>query len=468
MQTHSYWAGPLEVITSIGGIRRSGTNEFVFAAGYGLDSCTSSGILTVPYFHPVIGKLDSLGTLLDLRHYSLNMGCRNIASDVLIANDGGIISWGHERDFFVLKANPDLSPVWAKRFIHAGGIQFIKELPNGDLLAGMNLDTAGAVVARLDADGNFLLDQSYIRPKGMVHDAVIDSDGSFIVMGYSDSTNLNVFAPLPASFQPKLFMMKLNGAGDVQWCRGYYSTPNLWYTGRPSRIEKTIDSGYAILATLGYPQNNFFYRPFLMKTDLNGDTLWTSSMGSTGYDHYTADLLAHSDGGYMCSGVVWGDLPGGNSGLPYIYKTDSLGRFPCGQQWHPITVSNLFPADSNFTLTSVDGAIGLPAYMNDTIFDPIPEYNACGDYHTSCSFHARKFHVYPNPNTGRFLVEFADPLMAESYYSVYDALGKLLYQRPLPAGATVEEIDLSRFGRGTYVLKLTDPEGSRYERVVLE
>ncbi|MBK8497393.1 MAG: T9SS type A sorting domain-containing protein [Flavobacteriales bacterium] len=58
--------------------------------------------------------------------------------------------------------------------------------------------------------------------------------------------------------------------------------------------------------------------------------------------------------------------------------------------------------------------------------------------------------------------------MAESYYSVYDALGKLLYQRLLPTGATVEEIDLSRFGRGTYVIKLTDPEGSRHERVVLE
>ncbi len=42
--------------------------------------------------------------------------------------------------------------------------------------------------------------------------------------------------------------------------------------------------------------------------------------------------------------------------------------------------------------------------------------------------------VRPNPNTGHFTLSFADPLMAESYYSVYDTMGKLLFQRPLPQG----------------------------------
>lgn len=50
----------------------------------------------------------------------------------------------------------------------------------------------------------------------------------------------------------------------------------------------------------------------------------------------------------------------------------------------------------------------------------------------------------------------------------YDALGKLLHQRPLPPGTTIQEVDLSRFGKGTYVIKCTDPEGVSYERVVVE
>ena len=42
------------------------------------------------------------------------------------------------------------------------------------------------------------------------------------------------------------------------------------------------------------------------------------------------------------------------------------------------------------------------------------------------------------------------------------------HQRPLPTGATLEEMDLSRYGRGTYVIKFTDRDGVCYERVVVE
>lgn len=81
---------------------------------------------------------------------------------------------------------------------------------------------------------------------------------------------------------------------------------------------------------------------------------------------------------------------------------------------------------------------------------------------------AKGLSVSPNPTTGVFTLSFARPIPIDSYYSVYDAMGRLLYQRPLPAGATLQEIDLSRFGKGTYLIKLTDPQGVRHERVVLE
>jgi hypothetical protein len=82
--------------------------------------------------------------------------------------------------------------------------------------------------------------------------------------------------------------------------------------------------------------------------------------------------------------------------------------------------------------------------------------------------HPSGFRIRPNPNTGHFTLSFADPLMAESYYSVYDTMGKLLFQRPLPQGKATEEVDLSRFGAGTYVVRVTSKEGSCYERVVVE
>jgi len=44
----------------------------------------------------------------------------------------------------------------------------------------------------------------------------------------------------------------------------------------------------------------------------------------------------------------------------------------------------------------------------------------------------------------------------------------LLLQRRVPPGAMVEEVDLSRFGSGTYVIKFTSPDGVCHERVVVE
>jgi hypothetical protein len=454
----------------MGAIKKYTDNEFYFVTSYRKDSCSAMGTTTVPYIHPVIGRMDSLGAIQELRHYSLNFGCGNSPADLIITEDRGIVTWGRENRFYVLKVDSVGDVEWAKHFGDGGNIHFVKELPGGDLLAGMNLPTAGAVVARLDADGNFLWCKSYLRPNGMVHDAVIEVDGSFVITGVTDNTIQNMFIPLPISFQPKLFMMKLTADGDVIWCRGYDSAPNHWHTPRASRIVKTMDENYTILATLGYEGYNFFYRPFLMKTDLNGDTLWTRSMGKDGFDYYTQDLLAYSDGGFMLSGGVWGDLPQGRSSAATVFKTDSLGHFSCWERTHTVEVTDLFPTDSSFVLTSVDGATAHPAFANDTTFAPTATYDGC-TFTTGIPpelSRSRKMSIRPNPTPGRITVSFPDPLQRDTYYSVIDATGRLLYQRPLPAGGTEEDIDLSRFGPGTYILRINDPDGQRNERVVVE
>ena len=453
-------------------LKQVANNELVFTTGKYIGTCQwgSSGLT-----HPVLGKMDTLGNTLAMRQYELNNGiCGGLPGRLEITSDNGAITWGRDKNFFAIRVDSTLEPVWTRRVERSGGFQFIKELPSGDLLAGINMDTAGVVVARMDAEGNFLWSKSYLRPRGMIHDALIESDSSYIITGYTDSTQQLFTEPLPSTFQPKLFMMKLDGAGEVQWCKGWYSTPFLWYTGRPSKIRRTLDGQYAVLATLGVPTNNFNYHPFLMKTNTNGDTLWTRAVGENGYVHIAQDLLVHSDGGYMLSGIIYGDLPVGGSSLTYIYKTDSLGRFDCLEHPNPVQVLDLFPIDSSFVLTSIASeATATTISVNDSILDPdlFPEFDGCTLLPlqaASVSVQRRPTRIRPNPTTGRFTVEFQDPLMAESYYSVYDAVGKLLYQRPLRTGATVEEVDLGRYGPGTYVVHFTSKEGTCYERVVVE
>ena len=76
--------------------------------------------------------------------------------------------------------------------------------------------------------------------------------------------------------------------------------------------------------------------------------------------------------------------------------------------------------------------------------------------------------IHPNPSTGHFTMDFPDPLTVDSFYSVYDATGRLLFQRPLTKSMEQVEIDLSSYGKGMYLIRFSDRDGVCAERVVVE
>ncbi|HRH71349.1 MAG TPA: T9SS type A sorting domain-containing protein [Flavobacteriales bacterium] len=452
-------------------LKAAGPNSFYFTTATVAAECPFGDAALV---YTVLGKMDSVGTTATVNRYTPDPGyCSGLPGGLEITEDLGAITWGRDKNFFALRVDETFQPIWAKRVARSGGFQFLKGLPGGDLLAGINMDTAGAVLARLDPNGNFIWSKSYIRPRGIVQDALIESDDSFIITGSTDSTKLGLFTPLPASYQPKLFMMKLNGEGDVQWCKGYDSAPYNWPAYIASKIKKTADGDYVVLATLGELGYNFEFRPFLMKTDLNGDTLWTQSLGRNGYSYGTNNLALLSDGGILFNGIIYGDLPGGNTGMNYIFKSDAMGHLPCWEQDYSVQTLDLFPVDSSFTLIAEDVSVtATPVFVQDTILDPdiFTVYDGC-TFTTGVPsrVHGRaKPAVRPNPTPGRFTVEFQDPLMKDSYYSVYDTMGKLLFQRAAAHGQKTEEVDLTGYSKGTYVIRFTDKEGTCYERVVVE
>ncbi len=466
----------IDSLLGIAAVRPYGVDQLAFVSGFRKDSCSHFGPLTTPYTYPTIGKMDMNGNIQAVDYFRLNTSsCWGYPMDLMVSDTKDIITWGLSPAFFALRVDSTLAPVWSKQFDRRGSFQFIKELPGGDLIAGINTDSAGAVVARMDANGNFLWCKSYIRPRGMIHDAVIESDDSFIITGLTDSTSsTNGSIPLPTGFHPKLFMMKLDGAGEVQWCKGFDSSPDLWYCQSPSRIVKDQAGNYTILATTGIHVGglnyNLFNSPILINVDQNGDTLWTRSIAIQGYTLLTLDLLCRPDSGYVFDGQIWGALPNNNTGAPYIFNADPEGHLSCHEKHHPMQTMDLFPVDSNLIIISVDGATSHQAHVNDVIYPAILEYDACvvTKIPRYARDHPNRPVVRPNPNTGRFTVQFADPLIAESYYSLFDTMGKLLLQRPLTTGATLEEVDLTRFGAGSYVIKFNSPDGVCYERVVVE
>ena len=320
---------------------------------------------------------------------------------------------------------------------------------------------------RMDIEGNVLWSKSYFQPLGLTHDAVVDPDGSILVTGYTEPT-AGIFEP-PVT--PILYLMKLDPAGQVLWCRGYNSAPRNWHTPNDIRMVRALDGNPVLLANMGTVGYNFWSRNVLVKFDQNGDTLWTRSINTAPYSQESCNLLAHSDGSFVYLGRIWGDMPDGTyNNWALLCKTDTLGHLPCREQYYPMVGTELFPTPVDFTFTSVDGAERRPAFLTPITYPPIVQYDVCElplEVPPRPSPDGR-VRIRPNPTPGAITVDFPAPLLRESFYSVIDATGRLLYERPLPPGATTTDIDLSRFGKGTYILRITDPDGQRNVRVVVE
>jgi hypothetical protein len=89
-------------------------------------------------------------------------------------------------------------------------------------------------------------------------------------------------------------------------------------------VQQTTDGGYIIAGTTeSYGVKNGYYDVYLVKTDINGDTLWTRAYGGAVYDegysvHQTSDL------GYI---VVGHTSSFGNGGFDvYLIRTDMNGN----------------------------------------------------------------------------------------------------------------------------------------------
>ena len=66
------------------------------------------------------------------------------------------------------------------------------------------------------------------------------------------------------------------------------------------------------------------------------------------------------------------------------------------------------------------------------------------------------FNLYPNPNDGRFSINFASPLVSESYIvTIVNLIGRTVYRQELSTEENSPQFDLSHLHPGTYILMIT-------------
>jgi hypothetical protein len=135
------------------------------------------------------------------------------------------------------------------------------------------------------------------------------TDGGYIVVGGVTSFGAG---------SGDVYHNKTNASGDRLWTRTY---------GGPggdggNSVQQTADGGY-IIAGYTYSFGAGADDVYLIKTNAQGDTLWTRTHGGTGLD-WGVSVQQTSDGGYVATGCT--KSFGAGNGDVYLIKTDASGN----------------------------------------------------------------------------------------------------------------------------------------------
>ncbi len=144
------------------------------------------------------------------------------------------------------------------------------------------------------------------------------NDGGYILVGDSDwfwnSDDRKLYGDI--------LLMKLDAYGDTVWAKKYGGM--YWDEGHDVLV--TEDDGFLVLGSTDRygPNRNEVY---LIKTDSNGDTLWTKKYGRYESD-FGYSIVKTNDNGYIIAGATYSLESGWDgSSEAYIIRTDSLGTF---------------------------------------------------------------------------------------------------------------------------------------------
>jgi hypothetical protein len=114
-----------------------------------------------------------------------------------------------------------------------------------------------------------------------------------------------------------VYLLKIDSLGECLWSKSIGGNHIDWGMD----IVQTYDSGYAIA---GYTNSfgNGGYDVYLVKTDKDGNTLWTQTYGGTDWD-FGYSIQQMPDSGFVIAGETYSYGNGNNDG--FLLRTDKTG-----------------------------------------------------------------------------------------------------------------------------------------------
>ena len=244
--------------------------------------------------------------------------------------DGGYIFIGIDSssglgnyNVFAVKTNANGDTLWTKSY---GGSNYdfgqaVQQTADGGyIIAGytgsFGAGDADVYLLKITSNGTLSWSKTYGGIYGDKAWAVKQTaDGGYIMAG-----NTSSFGVTPNGNTNDLFLLKTDASGTLTWSKAYGKDGDDWGYG----VVQTHDGGYAVTGLSTKGSTDMGSEVYFMKTDANGDTLFTKSFsGGIDYDQGIS-IIQTNDSGFAIGGQA--SSFGNGGGDVYLIKTDKTGN----------------------------------------------------------------------------------------------------------------------------------------------
>jgi len=249
------------------------------------------------------------------------------AESIIETHDGGYAVTGFtysagagRSDVYLLKTDVDGNEEWTRTYGGPGwdlGFSVYQTgADSGYVVAGYTTSFgAGSMdlyLIKTDRDGNEVWSRTFGGELIDVGRSIVEtSDGCYLVCGYTESFG---------DGEDDFYLLKVDAQGDEMWHRTYGGTGS----DMGNSIIRTGDGNYLLCGSTGSTAGYDLRNVYIIKVDDEGETLWTRYFGRPEDYEQGDEVYPTSDGGYIIVGS--GDDLFAELSNVYMVKTDPDGN----------------------------------------------------------------------------------------------------------------------------------------------